>query len=332
MGDKWGEKTLVYQLKSLHKLSLPTPFPVGPVNVYLLRGDNLVLIDTGPKTEEALNALKSSLKQYEYTLNDIEVVILTHHHSDHAGLLDQFEHAKIFGHERNEPWISFDQSFYKKQRSFIEQLFRQEGVEASLLKKVLEDTGPDRYLTKGSLDGILHEGDEIPGFSEWIAIETPGHAGSHLSFLNESDGTLIAGDTMISHLFPTPLLEAPYGYDEERPKPLLQLRETLLKHLQYDVQLIQSGHGEDLYDIKSVIERQFQKHEQRAQKVERFLQEKGKMTSFEISKYLFPNGYDRSTFLTMSETIGIIDYMLSRGQISAMHRNEIEMEYALIKT
>jgi hypothetical protein len=32
-----------------HRLPLPTPFPVGPINVYLAEGDPLTLVDTGPK-------------------------------------------------------------------------------------------------------------------------------------------------------------------------------------------------------------------------------------------------------------------------------------------
>src|SRR5439155_8534928 len=42
----------------LHRMELPTPFPVGPVNAYLLRGDPLTLVDTGPKTVEAQTALE----------------------------------------------------------------------------------------------------------------------------------------------------------------------------------------------------------------------------------------------------------------------------------
>lgn len=33
----------------LHTLSVPTPFPVGPVNVYLAEGDQLTLVDAGPR-------------------------------------------------------------------------------------------------------------------------------------------------------------------------------------------------------------------------------------------------------------------------------------------
>ena len=42
-------------------ISLPTPFYIGPVNVYLIAEDPVTLIDTGPKTKEALAALRAGL-------------------------------------------------------------------------------------------------------------------------------------------------------------------------------------------------------------------------------------------------------------------------------
>ena len=36
-------------LKYLQTISVPTPFPVGPINCYLVQGEELTLVDTGPK-------------------------------------------------------------------------------------------------------------------------------------------------------------------------------------------------------------------------------------------------------------------------------------------
>ena len=37
----------------LHTFSIPTPFPVGPFNVYLAEGNPLTLVDVGPRYERA---------------------------------------------------------------------------------------------------------------------------------------------------------------------------------------------------------------------------------------------------------------------------------------
>ena len=42
----------------IHTLEIPTPFPVGPVNIYLIEGREPALIDTGPNTPEAWQSLQ----------------------------------------------------------------------------------------------------------------------------------------------------------------------------------------------------------------------------------------------------------------------------------
>src|SRR2546429_9476774 len=66
----------------LHRLELPTPFPDGPVNAYLLRGDPLTLVDTGPKTGEAQTALEREGASAGARLNAIRRILLTHGHTD----------------------------------------------------------------------------------------------------------------------------------------------------------------------------------------------------------------------------------------------------------
>ena len=70
-------------------LSIPTPFYVGDVNVYLIREDPLTLIDAGPKTKEASEALRYRLSQEGVSLKDVRRVVLTHAHEDHCGLARQ---------------------------------------------------------------------------------------------------------------------------------------------------------------------------------------------------------------------------------------------------
>src|SRR5581483_6760631 len=67
--------------------AIPIPLPhIGSVNAWLLRGDPLTLLDTGPCSDVALDALERGLHAYGVALTDIELVIGTHHHHDHIGL------------------------------------------------------------------------------------------------------------------------------------------------------------------------------------------------------------------------------------------------------
>src|ERR1043165_9543064 len=67
-------------------ISLPTPFYIGPVNVYVIAEDPLTIIDTGPKTKETIEALRAGLRKAGFLVSDLRRIVLTHAHEDHCGL------------------------------------------------------------------------------------------------------------------------------------------------------------------------------------------------------------------------------------------------------
>src|SRR5688572_25247413 len=84
-------------------LSIPTPFYVGDVNVYLIKEDPITLIDVGPKTPEAAAALRAKLGEHGVKFSDIHRIVLTHAHEDHCGLAkqirDEAKNAEILVHD-----------------------------------------------------------------------------------------------------------------------------------------------------------------------------------------------------------------------------------------
>src|SRR5215203_286180 len=85
------------------QLSIPTPFYVGDVNVYLIKEDPITLIDVGPKTPEAAEALRRKLAEQGVQFSDVRRIVLTHAHEDHCGLAkqvrDEAKDAEILVHE-----------------------------------------------------------------------------------------------------------------------------------------------------------------------------------------------------------------------------------------
>src|ERR1700678_541811 len=73
-------------LPGIYRLAVPTPFAVGSVNAYLLEGSPLTLIDGGPNLASGLLELERMVRVTGHELADLELLLLTHQHSDHEGL------------------------------------------------------------------------------------------------------------------------------------------------------------------------------------------------------------------------------------------------------
>ncbi|MEH7308263.1 MBL fold metallo-hydrolase [Neobacillus drentensis] len=305
------------------KITVPTPFAVGDVNVYLIKGERLTLVDAGVKTEQSWMSFKEQLGELGLSPDDIEQVILTHHHPDHVGMLDFFpDSLEVYGHYLNERWIHPTEAFFQEQEEFFRKHFFKFGLPEeyfSLLAKLRKSM---KYSCNRSLTGHLVEGMIPPGLNEWKVIETPGHAQSHIALYREKDGILIGGDLILAHISPNPLLEPPAPGETERPKPQLQHNDSMKKLLAYSIQCVYTGHGEEVYKLAELVDKRLIRQHERAMTVHCWLKEE-ELTVFEICKRLFPSVYQRELMLTISETVAQLDYLSSIGEIISKGTNPV---------
>ncbi|MDQ0219077.1 MBL fold metallo-hydrolase [Peribacillus cavernae] len=300
---------------NIAKISLPTPFPVGDVNVYIIKGDTLTLIDTGLQTEQGKEALEQGLEDIGLSINDIEQIVLTHHHPDHAGGLGLFsENVPVYGHPNNQRFLHMTDEFMDEHEQFYLDFALKLGVPSEYKRMIAQIRRSAQFISQRMLRSALLEGDSIPGHSEWKVIETPGHAQSHISLYREKDGVMIGGDHLLEKISPNPLMEPPLQKGSERPKPLLQYNASLKKWLDIPISLLYTGHGNEVFDVPGLIKKQMGRQHGRAMSVKKMLEEKPS-TGFEICRQLFPKVYQKELGLTLSETVGQLDYLANLGEI-----------------
>lgn len=309
--------------KNIAKITLPTPFSVGDVNVYLVKGDALTLIDTGVNTEESKEVLSYRLSELGLKIKDIEQVILTHHHPDHASALGFFEqNIPVYGHQNNQRWLDWSDEFNQLHDRFFLDYARIFGVAEELREKLIDYREENKFFVNRKLSGFLSEGDQLPGLPGWTAIETLGHAQSHLSFFREKDGVLIGGDQLIAKVSPNPIMEPPLHPNDERLRPLLQYNQSLKKLLEMPISKVYSGHGAEIENVNERIDFQMTRQHKRAMQVKNMLEE-SPLTAFEVCQRLFPKVYRNEIGLTMSETIGQLDYLMDLGEIVSEIQNDL---------
>ncbi|MEH7333744.1 MBL fold metallo-hydrolase [Neobacillus drentensis] len=297
------------------KITLPTPFAVGDVNVYLIRGERLTLVDTGAKTEESWNSLTEQMAELDLSPKDIEQVVLTHHHPDHAGMLDFFpDSLEVYGHPLNERWIHPNEAFFQEQEHFFIEHFKEFGLPEEYFAILPKLRKTMKYMCNRPLSGHLLEGMRPPGLHDWKVLETPGHAQSQIALFREKGGVLIGGDLILAHISPNPLLEPPVPGEKKRPKPQLQHNDSMKKLLHYPIHSVYTGHGDEVYQLAELIEKRLTRQHERAMTVKTWLEEE-ELTVFQICQRLFPSVYQRELMLTISETVAQLDYLASIGEI-----------------
>lgn len=300
-------------MEEIIRIETPTPFGVGTANSFLIKGDTLSIIDVGTKFPPAYEALEAGLKAQNYRFEDIEQVILTHHHPDHIGWTDAFVKADVIGHAYNDYWLRRDKAFFDYQRLFYKEQLAEEGVPQLYNRWVDKMIREVDYMGTTPLSTIIKDGDTLPGHPNLVAVETLGHAQSHLMFVDEKARYAFGGDLLIDFIASNPLVEVPMGMTGPRPKSQLQYNDSLKKLASYDFERVYSGHGNVITNATELAATRLEKQHQRAMRAYALID--APLSVFEITKRFYPTKMQAELGLTLSSTLGQLDYLEDQGLV-----------------
>ncbi|MFC7371144.1 MBL fold metallo-hydrolase [Fictibacillus iocasae] len=306
------------------KITVPTPFAVGDVNAYLIvDGKELVLVDGGPFTKDAKEALTAEVCHAGYQMQDIKAAVITHYHPDHAGLAHWLQSefgTKIVASSGSVPFFSDDSAFYESRLSFYSKLYKTHGMPQDLGEHELKKLKHYRSFCPSFLPDMIIFGSSLSILPEWEVLYVPGHSPDHIALYNSASSELIGGDVLLPHISSNALIE-PDLDGSTRLKTLLQYRETLQHIRTLEPQTVYPGHGDVFHNAAALIEQRLNDHEQRAQHILRIITEEPS-TAFSAAAQLFGRLYKKEAGLVLSEVLGHLDLLEERKL--AMHELTIE--------
>lgn len=303
----------------VRRIEIPTPFPVGSVNAWLLVGEPLTLVDCGPLTDEAWAELRAGVEAAGHRLDEVRRLVLTHPHPDHAGLAERVRRVSgctVYAHPVDRGRLLDLPGAWDEIAEFIVEACRRGGTPADRAEAVAGNLRVlQGYAEPLSSLETLDEGDLLAaGGTDWQVLHTRGHARGALCLWDRREGVLVSGDTLLAHISSNALLEPePGGF---RQRTLLLYRESLERLRALSPRRVAPGHGDPFEDdVEGLIEGRLAFYERRAQRILGLLNE-GVRTPWGLAARLFPGLPADLTFLAVSEVVGHLDLLAERGAIS----------------
>lgn len=329
-------KSEIQEIHGVHRITIETPFPVGPVSVYLYKiDDSYVMYDAGLDMGNWKKVFLSALNEIKISLKDIDYCFVSHEHTDHIGLIRSLKkenpNIKIMMSEityKTLAWesnpenqekleeLAWDNANLMIKYGMKEEKARKLVEWSKLWAKIRKDQKPDR---------LLHDGDEIEFPSNKLKIIwTPGHSLGHICMFDVGNKFLFSGDHILSRITPhignfivNPEIDEKHNFDD------------ILKHYLQSLDRIDSlhpkiifpGHQEVIYDPSVRINEIKLHHVNRLREMMKVIKNRP-LTPMRISKLHFGRGLDQlNSMLALSEVLGHLIYLENLNKVRRVEKN-----------
>jgi glyoxylase-like metal-dependent hydrolase (beta-lactamase superfamily II) len=301
----------------IHRLAIPTPFAIGRVNVYLIEDEPLTLVDAGPNSGTSFDELQRGVRELGHELEELQLVILTHQHIDHLGLVGIVASHSSADVATIDAAVPFVENYSKEAAAddeFALRLMLRHGIPedvATALRTVSESFRA--WGSKADVTRVLRDGDVLEFRDRRLEVcFRPGHSPSDTVFQDGERRMLIAADHLLKRISSNPLITR--TRDGRRRRALVEYMESLEKTRAMDLDLVLPGHGDPITDHRSLIDHRFDLTRRRAKKIHGLLEERPR-SAYDVAQSLWGNIAVTQAYLTLSEVLGHTDLLIDEGRV-----------------
>jgi glyoxylase-like metal-dependent hydrolase (beta-lactamase superfamily II) len=299
---------------------------VGRVNVYLIEDDPLTLVDAGPNSGSSLDELTRQLAAHGHGIEDIGLVVLTHQHIDHLGLVSIVAGRSGAEVAAIDAAVPFVQNYGKEAAAddeFASALMLRHGIPEDVGRVLQAVSAAFRaWGARADVTRVLHDGETLQLRDRaFEVLYRPGHSPSDTIFHDAQRRMLLSADHLLKHISSNPLISRPRD-GGERPRALITYLDSLRRTRELDLDLVLPGHGEPIEDHKALIDQRIALHERRADKLHRLVAERPR-TAYELAQELWGNIAVTQAYLTLSEVLGHMDLLVADGRAHEVEENGI---------
>ncbi|MHB8158549.1 MAG: MBL fold metallo-hydrolase [Desulfocucumaceae bacterium] len=299
------------------KIPLPTPFPVGDINSYLITADPMTIIDPGSHYQPSEEQLDKSLERLGVNISDIKRIIITHGHPDHygaAGRIQKETGAEIFVRDEEYKRLAPDRDYINNMRKSLHTMGLPEEVLGTSafssgnipfthpIEKVCQYTGECSLDFSGLKLQLLH---------------MPGHSGGHTCLYWEEKGVLLSGDALLPEISAIPSIEYDLGMKNLRVRSLSDIFSSMEKIERINPYLCLPGHGDPVLDPGVLAKTRIEFHKNRLDQIYDIVPRgsENAVSPYRLSRVYYPNVKGFNKFLAVIEVVSHLDYLADEGRI-----------------
>jgi glyoxylase-like metal-dependent hydrolase (beta-lactamase superfamily II) len=312
--------------EGIHRLRIPTPFAVGRVNCYLIEDGPLTLLDTGPNSGKALDELERQLASHGHRIEDLELVILSHQHIDHLGLIEIIQArsgAEVAAIDVAIERLRNFSADAERDDEFAARIMRRHGIPDDVVSALRSVSRSFRaWGAHANVTTPLRDGEPLELRDRALDVQhRPGHSPSDTLLWDADRSILLAADHLIAHISSNPLLSRPLDGSDERPRALMNYLASLRRTRELPAEVVLPGHGEPITDHRALIDDRLAMHGRRANKLRGLIAQRPR-SAYELAQELWGNVAVTQAFLTISEVIGHIDLLVDAGLVHEVEADD----------
>jgi glyoxylase-like metal-dependent hydrolase (beta-lactamase superfamily II) len=303
----------------IHRLSIPTPFAVGRVNLFLIEDDPLTLVDAGPNSGRSLDELDRQLEALGRRIDEIERIVITHQHIDHIGLVQIVagrSGADVAALDRLVPFVENYSDEAAAEDDFAGEVMLRHGISEDVTRALQSVSLAFRaWGARANVTEVLRDGEHLEFANRSLEVHyRPGHSPTDTIFLDHERGLLVGGDHLLAHVSSNPLLSRPLDGGSRR-EALVEYLDSMRRTRAMEIDVVLPGHGDPIDDHRDLIDARLRLHRKRADKIHGLIAERPR-SAYEVAQALWGNIAVTQAFLTLSEVLGHTDVLIHEGRVA----------------
>jgi glyoxylase-like metal-dependent hydrolase (beta-lactamase superfamily II) len=319
----------------LHRVELSAANEMGTVNAWIVDDDPLTLVDAGTRVPGSVTALEAGFAAVGRRVEDVGLVVLTHHHTDHLGLVAEVVRrsgADVAALAPIAPYLADFPAEAALDRAYFGEVLRRHGADEATVRANADGWARfHRVAEPCAVTVPLQPGSELTLQGRTLEVlHRPGHSETDVLLVDAERRLALGGDHLLRSAPSVPVRDRPLPEgDGARPcvpavhdvHALVRYRASLRATATLPLDLVLPGHGEAFGDHAATVARHLARHERDADGLLGRITG-GPVSAMDLVRATWPGAPGAFAQVLLSGVLGTLGLLVEDGRVCVVEDDD----------